>query len=355
MNNKSFKFQVSGLRLEPTSFKFQVLIFKLKRRAARSADARFSNVRLETRNLKQQSERRARSRGFTLVEMISVIAITAIVAAATAVFIRLPLQGYQEAQRRAEITDAADTAFILIKRDLQTALPNSVRVTNVGAVYYLEFLQMRTGGRYRSAAPSPVIPPTGANTCPDVNGNGLADENVLEFGVADTCFTSLGPLPNLGTIVAGSDFVVVYNLGPGFAGANAYASGPATGGNKSLITAAAAGAGGENVIQFQANTFTLESPGRRVQIISGPVSYVCDPGAGTLVRYAGYPINAVQQTPPPGAPARVAQNIAAAGCLIFFNVANQRNSVVSLWLSFTDPALGAAVNLFDQVQISNVP
>ena len=92
--------------------------------------------------------------GYTLVEMVVVIAITGIIAAAVAVFLRLPLQSYQDAQRRAAITDAADTAFTLIKRDLQTALPNSVRVTNAGAVFYLEFLQVRSGGRYRADSPS---------------------------------------------------------------------------------------------------------------------------------------------------------------------------------------------------------
>jgi hypothetical protein len=34
---------------------------------------------------------------------------------------------------------------------------------------------------------------------------------------------------------------------------------------------------------------------------------------------------------------------------------NQRNGVVSIWLRFADPAVGATVNLFQQVQVSNVP
>ena len=104
--------------------------------------------------------------------MVAVIAITAIIAAVVAVFIRLPLQEYQDAQRRAEITDAADTAFTRIKRDLQTALPNSVRVTNVGAVFYLEFLQMRTGGRYRSQLSS-----TPALVCDAVAGDAQGDSS----------------------------------------------------------------------------------------------------------------------------------------------------------------------------------
>src|SRR6185295_18764677 len=138
--------------------------------------------------------RRISSGGFTLVEMIAVIAITTVLAAGAAVFLRLPLQAYQDAQRRGAVTEAADTAFALVNRDLQTALPNSVRVTSAGAVFYLEFLATRTGGRYRADAPTPAAPTT-ASTCPDTNVDGLADENVLQFGVADSCFGTLGDVP----------------------------------------------------------------------------------------------------------------------------------------------------------------
>ena len=292
--------------------------------------------------------------GFTLVEMIAVIAMTGILAAAVAVFLRLPLQAYQDAQRRASISDAADSAFSLIKRDLQTALPNSVRITSVGAAFYLEFLETRTGGRYRA---DPAVPaaPTTANTCPDTNADGFAEENTLQFGVADTCFTSLGALPRLNTIAANSDFVAVYNLGPGYPGADAYATGATTGGNKSLITAVAAGAGGENVLRFQAHAFPLDSPGRRFQVVAGPVSYECDPVVGTIRRFDAYPIAAVQATPPPGASALVAKGITGCSMVYDQSAANRREGVVSIWLRFADPAGGGVANLFQQVQVSNVP
>lgn len=297
-----------------------------------------------------------RQRAFTLVEMIAVMTVIGIIAAGVAVFLRLPLQAYQDTQRRASITDAADTAFARLKRDLQTALPNSVRVTSVGAVFYLEFLQMRTGGRYRAEDPVPATA-SGANTCADVNGNAVADENVLQFGVADTCFTTLGTMPDLNTIVANSDFVVVYNLGRGFPNADAYENGNVTaiGGNKSLVTSVAAGAGGQNVLSFQSNAFTLDSPGRRFQIIAGPVSYVCDPGVGSLRRISGYAISSAQPTPPAGTSALLARGIT--GCTLVYdqNVINQRVGVVSLWLRFAEPAGGTTVNLFQQVQVSNEP
>jgi MSHA biogenesis protein MshO len=286
--------------------------------------------------------------------MTAVMAVTAIVAGMTAVFLRLPLQTYQDVQRRASISDTADTAFGLLKRDLQTALPNSVRVSSVGPVYYLELLQVRTGGRYRADAPA-VSVATGATTCPDADADGVANDNVLQFGVPDTCFSSLGPITNLGAVVPNSDFLVVYNLGPGFSGADAYASGGVTGGNKSLITSAAAGAGGENVIGFQSTTFDLESPGRRFHVVSSPVTYVCDPTAGTLRRVTGYTIAAAQPMPPAGTSVVLAQGIT--GCTITYdqNVVNQRSGIVSMWLRFADPSGSTTANLFQQIQVSNDP
>ncbi len=296
---------------------------------------------------------KTRRQGFTLVEMIVVISIIGIIAAAVAVFLRLPLQSYQDAQRRAAISDAADTVFIRLKRDLQTALPNSVRVTSVGAVVYLEFLAVRTGGRYRAEVPQVPVASNPPVTCPDTDGDTFANENVLQFGVADTCFTTLGALPDFATIAAGAagDYVVAYNLGPGFLDANAYETGAATGGNKSRITAVNAGVSGENVIQFELNIFKLESPGRRFQIVSGPVSYVCDPGAGTLRRVTGYAITAVQPAPAGGD--LLAQGITA--CSMTYNVVNQRNSVVAIALGFSDPVSATKVSLFQEVQLGNVP
>jgi MSHA biogenesis protein MshO len=293
--------------------------------------------------------------GFTLIEMVTAMSVMAIIAASVAVFLRLPLQAYQDAQRRGVLTAAADTAFTLLKRDLQKALPNSVRITTAGADFYLEFLQIRTGGRYRAEAPLPAVA-SGASTCPDADADTFANENVLGFGAADACFTTLGSLGDLTTIVPDTDFLVVYNLGAGYTEADAYATGAVTGGNKSLITAAAAGSAGENVISFEPHTFPLESPGRRFHVISGPVTYMCDTASGTLRRFSGYPIAAGQPAPPVGGTsARVAQGIAACTVTYDQNAINQRTGIVSLWLRFSDPAGGASVNLFQQVQVSNVP
>jgi hypothetical protein len=59
--------------------------------------------------------------------MIVVIVITGIIGGIVAVFLRMPVQGYVDSARRADMTDIADTALRRISRDLHSALPNSVR------------------------------------------------------------------------------------------------------------------------------------------------------------------------------------------------------------------------------------
>jgi len=296
-------------------------------------------------------------RGFTLIELITAMVLTGILAAAAAVFLRVPIAGYFDLARRAALTDIADLAVRRFSRDVQTALPNSVRVAGAcggGGTCFLEYLEVRTGGRYREE------PSGGGMLCPANAVPGYND--ALTTGVADTCLRSLGPIPDLLTIATGAaagDFLVIYNLGPGFADANAYAGGGVTGGNKSRITAAAAGAGNEDRIDFQNLAFPLASPDRRFHVVSGPVTYICDPVAQTLTRQWGYAITAAQATPPAGGNAALlAAGVTNCDFTYAPNAVAQRNGIVSirLELSQADPVgTTERVTLFSQVHVSNVP
>ena len=294
-------------------------------------------------------------RGFTLVELVVAIVITGILAASAAVFLRVPIAGYYDVARRAALTDIADLAVRRFSRDVQTALPNSVRVAGacgVGAPCYLEYLEVRTGGRYREE------PSGGATLCP---AGGGAYTDALQVGSADTCFRSLGTIPDRAAIATGAagDFLVIYNLGPGFAGADAYASGAVTGGNKSRILATAAGAGSEDRIDFQSLAFPLSSPDRRFQVVSGPVTYICDPVAQTLTRQWGYAITAAQATPPAGGnSALLATGVTSCSFTYAPNAVAQRNGIVSISLTLAqaDPSgVTETVSLFAQAHVSNVP
>ena len=76
-------------------------------------------------------------RGVTLIELIVVIAITGIVGAAVAVFIRRPVEAYADAARRAALTDEADTALRRITHSTYAVAssagrPRSSSVTTLG-------------------------------------------------------------------------------------------------------------------------------------------------------------------------------------------------------------------------------
>jgi MSHA biogenesis protein MshO len=294
--------------------------------------------------------RLARVAGVTLIELAITIALVGILAALIVNFVQ-PVRSYIDSSRRAALADAADTALRRIGRDLRLALPNSVRVTSSGGVSYIELLLVRAGGRYRADADAGAT-----NTCDD-GASAVPANDVLTIGSADTCFKTLGDVSNIAQVVTGSDYLVVFNLQPGTDKADAYQTACGAVCNKSLISAAVDGAGSERIV-FASNTFTYESPGNRFFIIEGPVSYVCDPTAGTVTRRWGYTIAAAQPTTfTDGSSALMAGSVS--GCTFTYdaNVSSGAGlATLALTLSMQD-SKGATenVNLYHAVHVNNVP
>jgi MSHA biogenesis protein MshO len=256
--------------------------------------------------------------GFTLIEMIIVIAITAIIGSMVALFLRVPLESYVAQDRRARLTDTADTALRRMGRDIRLALPNSVRVTSAGGVFYLEFLGTRSGGRYRA------------------QGGG----NILDFTAADTSFDVLGPAISM----QAGDRVAVYNLG--IPGADAWAG--------NTLSGYTGATGNVTNIAIAAKQFPLASPGNRFQVIDGPVSYVCNPGAGTLTRYWGYPIAAVQPSAFAAAIPKALLANHVSGCNFAYQPGvTERGGLVSITLVLSQAS--ETVRLVANTQVSNQP
>jgi MSHA biogenesis protein MshO len=272
-------------------------------------------------NLKQPARNRAR--GVTLIEMIIVIAITGIIAAAVAVFIARPVEGYIDAARRAELTDIADTALRRMTRDLRTALPNSIRLTTTGGVTYLEYLQTSGGGRYRS----------------DVDSGGGGEP--LNFAAADADFDVIGPMPARS---AGAS-IVIYNLAFSGATANAY-----VGDNRGAYSSNTA----TTITLAPAKQFPFPSPGKRFQVVQHAVTYACNPTSGELRRYWSYGIVDPQPTPP-ATPNNALLASDITGCEFTYATSgvNLRTGVVTLSLKVERS--GESIRLFQQVHVNNAP
>ena len=276
-------------------------------------------------------------RGFTLVEAIVVIVITGIIAAGVAVFIRAPVEGYVDSVARAELTDAADTALRRLSRDVNSALPNSLR-QGPGAAC-IEFLPALGGGRYRVA--------------PRADGTG----NILDFTQNDPSFDVLAQngLPPTGGF--GNSSVVVYNLG--IPGANAYDPNDR---NRAAINAGASNAG--LITLAAANQFPFRSPGNRFQVIqNASVVYYC---AGNAIWRASRALPAGVLAAPAACPQAdfvgatvLVGNVDCTQSSFAYNAAvSQRHGILALTLVLTQPAsrgVNETISLYQEVQIDNTP
>lgn len=276
--------------------------------------------------------------GFTLVEAVIAIVITGILGSIAAVFITRPVAGYVDATRRAQLTDAADGTLRYIARDIQAALPNSVRVANQNGVLYLEFLPTRTNGRYQTD---------------------------------DTCFVAPGcsQLTTHGSVsINANDRIAIYNLyNNQLADCSPQIPSAYCANNTAQVTSASVGSKpDESVLTFPQTVFYpdlgLTPPGNRYQVIDGTqqaVTYICNPGesgndgTGTLTRQWGYGINPFQATPPTGGTsALLAGNVSH--CSFAYNQGTSQNSgLVILWLELEKN--GEKVSLNQQVHVINVP
>lgn len=290
-------------------------------------------------------------RGFSLVELVVVIVITGVIASVVGLFITGPIQGFLDESRRAELVDAAQIALTRMGRDLRAALPNSVRVSGGNAI---EILSTADGDRYRAETP------------------GGADER-LEFTMADTTFNTLAPLsppspvPALGVPYVVTGALAIYPLQQ--AGANPYVAAdrvmtprgdiqvtPITNNGVTEYRVKLDAAGGPGAHQF-----SFDSPTRRVFLVNGPVSYLCD--AGELLRYDGYAVLPGQATTRAAFAALIPAPTATIvvkdvqSCSFQYSAGTaQRNAVVSVALVLANPsAPDERVRLLRQVHVSNSP
>lgn len=226
------------------------------------------------------------ARGFTLVEMVIAITLIGLLSMVAAPLLRLPLAGWMDASRRAGLAQALDTVQGKLNDDLRRALPNSVRIRQVGARVLIETLEVRASGRHRAG------PSLGLQVCPAACAAPIAADQ-LEAICTETCFTSLGALD--GDVPVANDWVVVNPLGPGVAGGDPYFGGNAAvpNGIKTRLIDNLPSADGRR-LRIAGHRFPALSASQRFYVVSTPVTWECDPATQRLTRRWGYPIAAVQ-------------------------------------------------------------
>ena len=270
--------------------------------------------------------------GFTLLELVIVIAILGILSASVSVFIANPVRAYFETIDRATLTAAGNSAIRRIVREVQGAVPNSARITASGGTTFLEFVPIVDAGRYRAAA---------SNNYPTQN------DPLVVTDSTDSSFQVLGPTVNVPT---GSQLVVL-NLGYG--NANLY-----SGTNIRGVTSI--GAALQTITFMSTTAWPGDSPGYRFYIVNGAVTYACTPnasGTGTLKRYSGYAIQASQPSATSGAPLSSATSSLVlddvTGCTFTPGPASVDLNAVQMALQLTRS--GETVSLYSQVHAPNNP
>jgi len=286
---------------------------------------------------------RASQAGFSLVELIVVVVLLGVLASGTGLLITRPIEAYEAQVRRQQLVDQGEMALRQIARDVRRALPNSIRITAVGAGSALEMVNTVDGARYRD----------------EFGGAYTVDPNfVLDFASADMVFNLLGPLRNPAAFNA-NNRLVIYNTS-----VNIYTEAVGVD-NQGIITPAGislglnnlgAGLTREDQITLSAPfLFTQQSPGQRAFFVDSSTSYICDPAGSQILRYAGYGFLAAQPTAAADfgvASGKVVSELSS--CNFSYSAGSaQRGGILTIEIAISDS--GETVNLLHQIHVVNVP
>jgi MSHA biogenesis protein MshO len=281
-----------------------------------------------------------RMSGMTLIELVIVIVLSAIVVSFMSRLIVIPINAFTAQKQRAQLGDAADSAMRFMARDLRSALPNSVRTSVNGSVTALEMLATVDGARYQDNGP--------------LSNAGLS----LDFTMPDAGFSTTVPFSQITLPYSSSNsYLAIYNIG--VPGANAYAlANVMTPAGTTITITAGATANAQLVTLNPAFQFSFGSPGKRVYLVSGPLSYLCDTSSGLVTRYSGYTVGATQ---PVSAAALIAAGASsgvvatnATGCqFTYASGTSQRVGMATLVLQLGSN--GQVVQLLQQTHLVNAP
>lgn len=243
-----------------------------------------------------------------------------------------PIRAGVEGQRRAELADAADTAYRRMARDLRRAVPNSVHLIDAQTI---EFIPSKDGGRY-------------AHDEAGDTGNSISFTSAT-----DKDFDVIG---SMYTAISAGDFIVIGNWGWGQV-PDAYCPSAAVCNRAEVDNFTS-----PPTVTLLANPFaspsgpgpTISPPGQRFQLVDKDekaVTFHC--AAGNLTRYWNYGWGSAYTT---GSSAVLASNVGSCD----FQFAAYHSGTWGLFhLEFTmqhaDLPGDAPVQLVYQLHVNNTP
>lgn len=116
------------------------------------------NVVIDKYLLKQmKSQKRMKSSGFTLLELIIVIIILGVIAVGIAGFITLTTQTYLNVTERDELLANARFVIERLNREIRNTVPNSIRVKNNNSMQCIEFVPIEASTTYIDIPVTPEV------------------------------------------------------------------------------------------------------------------------------------------------------------------------------------------------------
>lgn len=273
--------------------------------------------------------------GFTLVELVIVIAITGVVAVLASTLVGRQMEGYVDTSRRVTLVAKADAALRQMARELRNAVPYSIRISGNA----IEWIPIEAFGRYRRFS-------------------GALAEDPLDFSALDTQFDVIGPLP---TLVAGQR-LVIGNTPAAASGFNVYqnaSDGSVLPAGAHVITPVSmtASISGTTVTLDGGFQFSQDSVASRFYVISDAASYICNPGTGQINRYTNYGIHSSQPVAVGAAPLSTASSAllvdGVSSCSFGYTALDLMHGLVTLQLQLREG--DETISLVRVIQVENRP